>query len=316
MEQQEYQENRALLRMLVRTRSDFQDIRKALDNRIGRKANGQMQDLKEDQKRIFNTQDAEMLKAIADVVDKQESVVEKNLESVLSRFDCVYNWLGDQKGVGTMASSWLIGEFDVYKAETVSKMWQFSGMNPGLVRGRKSVKKSDYKPEMGIIIKELPAFKGGAVRVEVLTDTLVRGDRKTPGFLCPFHQRLRAALLGVLADGFIKAKSHYALDHYYALHTPDKYRTDRAAMKNRPELAGKYGRLDLSENLVEERRKGKVVQIAWKDTLDGHRDRAAKRKMVKGFLIDFYVAWRRCEGLSVRVPYAEEFLGKVHKKAA
>jgi hypothetical protein len=36
--------------------------------------------------------------------------------------------------------------------------------------------------------------------------------------------------------------------------------------------------------------------------------------MIKQFLKDLYVHWRTLEGLPVRQPYAEEYLGKVHSK--
>lgn len=312
-----HQENRSMLRMMLRSRLGSQDNRKALDNRIGRKADGDLQDLSKlpEGGRMLSIEDGDILKEISDVARRQEMYIEKRLKDVLGRFSHIYGWLQEQKGVGTIASAWLIGEFNIYKANTVSKMYQFSGLNPGMVRGRKSVKKNEYKLEMGTVVRELTSFKGGEKRVEVLTDTMIRGDRKTPGFLCPYNQKLRTALVGVLADGFIKVHAPYT-EHYYALHIPDKYRVDRLAMKRRPELAGKYGRRDLSDALVEERRKGKVINIAWKDTSDGHRDRDAKRKMIKEFLKDFYAAWRSFEGLPVRPPYAEEYLGKVHKKAA
>ena len=45
---------------------------------------------------------------------------------------------------------------------------------------------------------------------------------------------------------------------------------------------------------------------------DGHRKNAAIRYMVKMFLLDLYKEWRTLEGLPVREPYAEEYLGKRH----
>ena len=117
---------------------------------------------------------------------------------------------------------------------------------------------------------------------------MIRGDRLAPGYLSPFHQKLRAALIGVLAPGFIKAKAPYALNHYY----PYKDRLVNSDQITHP--------------------KGKKGEKPWKDTSKGHRDAAAKRKMIKAFLTDLYVAWREVEGLPVREPYAVEYLGKVH----
>jgi hypothetical protein len=133
--------------------------------------------------------------------------------------------------------------------------------------------------------------KDGTFRIE-LTNTLIRGDKLTAGFVAPFNKNIRTALCGVLADGFIKAQAPYALDHYY----PYKER------------------LANSEKITSEIRKAgsKPEEVAWKDAKLGHRDRAAKRKMIKAFLTDLYKAWRALEGLHVRAPYHEEYLGHKH----
>ena len=46
MNRDEYEKARRLVRMFTRTRDDLQAMRKAMDNRIGLKANGKDQDLK------------------------------------------------------------------------------------------------------------------------------------------------------------------------------------------------------------------------------------------------------------------------------
>ena len=280
-----------MVKALLRHRMKYQDVRKAADNQLGRKADGKLQDL--EFKRGFRKEDEEMLNALSDTNKLMEKEIEKKLEKVLKRFP-IYQWLKKQKGVGVIASAWIIGHFDIHKATTVSKMWMFAGLNPGMVCGKKSVKKSDYKKSMGEIVGELTFLADGEERYSVKTDTMVRGDKLTPGFLCPFNRKLRTALVGVLADGFIKAKAPYT-SHYYS------YKERQAN----------------SDYITNENKKGgKIAEIAWKDCTKGHRDRAAKRKMIKEFLKDLHIAWRGFEGLPVRHPYAEEYLGKVHKKAA
>ena len=91
---------------------------------------------------------------------------------------------------------------------------------------------------------------------------MVRGDKLTPGHVSPFNQKLRTALVGVLADGFIKQQNYYAMEFYY----PYK------------------ARLEQEENEV--LHIGKDVK--WKDVSKGHRDRAAKRYMIKMFIKDLY----------------------------
>ena len=260
------------VRLLVRLREDFQAMRKRMDNRIGRKADGKQQEIEE---REFRSEDLAAFAGFADTARSQEKQVEKELKKVLKRFPIYNEWLVNVKGVGTIASGWILAEYDIHRASTVSKLWQFTGLNPGLVVGKKRVENKD-----------------GSFSY-VATETLIRGDKMSPGFVAPFNKRLRVAMVGVLGDGFIKAKSPYALDYYY----PYK---ERLANSDKLTTVTKKG--------------GKAVEMAWKDTSKGHRDQAAKRYMIKMFLKDLYATWRALEGLPVREPYQEEYLG--HKHAA
>jgi hypothetical protein len=109
-------------------------------------------------------------------------------------------------------------------------------------------------------------------------------DRKVKGQKCPFNQFLRAKLCGVLGSGFLKANSPYR--EYYD------------NMKNRLESEN-WG--TASKNPTDKKR-----------PKAGHQHKAANRYMIKMFLKDLYVAWRTLEGLEVREPYQEEYLGKRH----
>lgn len=259
-------EDKQAVRMLVRAREDFQAMRKRMDNRIGRKADGTGQDIEE---REFSPDDIVMFGSIADASRDQEKAIEKMLKKTLKRFPIYNDYLLGVKGIGTIAAGWIIAEYDIHKATTVSKLWQFTGLNSSLINGKKRVENKD----------------GSFSYVE--TGERIRGDKLTAGHVAPFNKRLRTALLGVMADGFIKSQNTYALEYYY----PYK------------------ARLENEENTVTHIGK----DVAWKDVTKGHRDRAAKRYMLKMFLKDLYVVWRTMEGLEVRKPYQEEYLGHVHQ---
>lgn len=283
--------DRQLVRMLVRSREDFQAMRKRNDNRLGRKADGTEQtNLTE---RVFSEEDAGILGGVSDAARQQEKDLEKQLREALKRFPVYTEFLNGVKGVGEIAAGWIVGEYDIHIADTPSKLWQFTGLNPDLVRGKKRVAVDKYTPGMGKVVSEYRDKDGKAEEYVVLTDELVRGDKLTPGFVAPFNKRLRTAMVGVLADGFIKAQSSYALEYYY----PYKER------------------LANSENEVEEisTAGAKPKDVAWKEAKKAHRDRAAKRYMIKMFLVDLYKAWRPLEGLPVRPSYHEEKLGHKHK---
>lgn len=259
------------VRLLVRAREDFQHQRKRMDNRMGRKADGTEQNITE---RAIAVDDANLFHGIADAARHQEKDIEKNLKKLLVRFPIYTEWLLGVKGVGTIAAAQIIGNIDIHKATTVSKIWQYCGLNPGMIEGKKRVENPDGSFQL------------------IPTGKMIRGDKLTAGFVAPFNINIRISLCGVLADGFIKAQAPYAMEHYY----PYKER------------------LANSEKMtIEIRKKGaKPEELAWKDAKIGHRDRAAKRKMIKAFLADLYTAWRTLEGLTVRPPYQEEYLGHKH----
>jgi hypothetical protein len=109
-------------------------------------------------------------------------------------------------------------------------------------------------------------------------------DRKIKGQKCPYNQFLRSKLCGVLGSSFIKCQAPYSQFYYN--------------MKTRLE-AENWG-MDSKNPVNKDKPKA------------GHQHKAAIRYMIKMFLKDLYVAWRTLEGLSVREPYQEEYLGKKH----
>jgi hypothetical protein len=286
------EQDRQIVKMLVRAREDFQDMRKRMDNRIGRKADGQAQDLENADRRVMAPEDVGMFSGIADAAHSQEAVIEKEMKKVLKRFPIYTEWLKGVKGVGPIAAGWIVGEYDIHRADTVSKLWQFTGLNPGMVRGKKRVPATEKAKWEGRILATIYGENKKPEHYIVASDQMVRGDKLTPGHVAPFNKRLRTALVGVMADGFIKAQNEYCMQYYYP------YKT----------------RLEAEESTVEEVAKAgaKSKAIAWKDAKKGHRDRAAKRYMIKMFLKDLYAAWRAIEGLPVREPYQVEYLGKKH----
>lgn len=272
--------NKQALRILVRAREDFQAQRKRMDNRIGRKADGSDQDIDE---RYFRAPDLESFVDIADAAKEQEKLIEKKLNKMLERFDIYTEWLKDVKGVGTISSAHIIGEFDIHKGKTVSKLWQYAGLNPSKIRGKKRIQTKNpkaYTPKN----KAWKVLSRKEDHVIVLTDTMIRGDKLESGFISPYNKGLKTALMGVLASGFIKAQAPYALDYYY----PYKER-----LENREDKVMHNGE-----------------KTPWKDVSKGHRDMAAKRYMIKMFLKDLYAVWRGLEGLDVREPYKEQYLYK------
>jgi len=100
------------------------------------------------------------------------------------------------------------------------------------------------------------------------------------------NKTLRTVLFNT-GDSMIKCRSPYR----------DVYDNDKA-------------RLEVSKKIVKSRNtQGKMIECEWKDTKPCHRHGAAKRKMLKHFLADFWFVWRTIEELSTPNLYVEEKLG-------
>ena len=284
-------DERATLKMYVKARMSFQDIRKAMDNRVGRKADGTDQDIAD---RNFEVEDFKNFVKIADSARGQEDFIEKELQKKLNDIPFYRDWLKNVKGVGPISAAWILGCFDIETATTASKLHAYAGLSPGMVRGQIRVKPKEYKESQGRIIKIFMDKKGKPETYIVETDKLVRADRRTKGFQIPFNAPLKTALMGLLAKQFMLKCNPYR-----------KFYDDRKNRKRNSE-----GRV-VSDD---ENNKRKDDWALWSEVSKGHLDSDAKRYMIKMFLIDLYAAWREYEGLPVREPYAAEYLGKKHEQ--
>ena len=125
----------------------------------------------------------------------------------------------------------------------------------------------------------------GKTAITVTTER-VQGDKKTKGFLCPCNMFLKKMLLGVLGPSFLKCKSPYTEFYYNIRH---RYESENWGIASKNPTDKKLPKAN-------------------------HQHRAANRYMVKQFVADLYEAWRRMEGLPVREPYQQEYLGHTHNE--
>jgi len=285
------QQERKELKALVRTMYDYQAMRTVTANRLRFKKDEEEmnEDFMDDAE--ISEKDYDAVNFTYETSKRVEKRLEKEIRKIVRQEPIYEKYLVKVLGCAELMAAAIICEVDIERATTVSKIWQFAGLNPGQVKGKKIVKITK-KTDTSALIKQYENQKGEQCGI-IVSDDLVRGDRKTPGYVAPFNSWLRTKLCGVLAGGMIKAsgsvneeKINYATKFYY----PYK------------------ARLQQEENKVMHLGK----ETAWKDTSKGHQDSAAKRYMIKMFLKDLYVAWRTIEGLEVRKPYQEEYLGHKH----
>jgi hypothetical protein len=181
--------DRSELRATVRNLYDIQKMRIAMGNRAGIKKNGEEQKSKG---MMDKTEKAQLHYDIGymNLVEAEQEML-KGLKKTVEQTEIWRTFLKDVKGCGTLMAAVLISEIDVTKANTVSAVWQFAGLNSGMVFGRKK--------------------DGDSV---VVTEELIRGDKMKSGYLAPYNPFLKTKLLGVLASCFIKSRSEYSKIYY------------------------------------------------------------------------------------------------------
>ena len=131
--------------------------------------------------------------------------------------------------------------------------------------------------------------------------------RRKKGEKVTYSPFLRDKMLGVLSECLIKCNSPWRkfYDDY-------KHRKKTTMVKvcmgcaNKPPKEKKECKRPKCKNC-----EGKVYDVPW-GASDLHRANAAKRYMIKMFLMEMWVKWRTLEGLDTRPPYCVEYLGVVH----
>jgi len=266
------------------TYHNCQQQRVKIGNRMGLTADGLKQNVP---LRTLWAGGTHYLAGVYDSAYAQEKFIAMRMKEVVQVFPVWKEFMLGVKGCGEISAAAILSTIDIDRADTVSKLWQLAGFNPSMILGKIRVETDDpdYTPKEGVVFERRNGY------VIVQTNKQVRGDRYTDGFNLSFNKAFRTQLIGVLAPSLIQMQDHYCFEYYY----PEKER------------------LANSSNMTTERVKGRPDRVLmWKDTILGHRDAAAKRKMIKMFLRDLYVVWRKLEGLEVRETYQERYLGHAH----
>lgn len=203
----------------------------------------------------------------------------KEVQRLLKGIPIYENFLKDVRGIGPTLSGVLISEIHIENCNTASQLWAWCGLS---------------------------VENGHAVKPK-------RGEKLR------YNPWLKYKLLKVMGDCFIKSKSPYT-DFFY------NYRT-RKENQQVPICMGCNGtggvtRVKRDEEVEVGTKKPRKKAVCPNCEGTGgpapwggspkHRQAAANRYMVKMFLLDLWKEWRKLEGLEVRVPYAEEYLNRIH----
>ena len=250
--------------------------------------------------------DAKALKLFAGYADTFKEK-EKELETIIGTFikstDFWKKYAKNVSGLGPTLAAVIYTSIDIERATTASKILSIAGLGQekeftlkyrdGTVNraGKKTFGKwksaqvwaTSEQNAMKVIprIKETEAAGPRKLREFkdiARTGNVVQTQRKHTGQYPSFNQFLKNKFIDTLGSSFLKSVSSKYKTFYY------DYRERNADTRNE---------------------KGEHLN-------DLHLHRRANRHMLKHFVQDMYAAWRKIEGLEVRVPYAEEYLDKVH----
>jgi len=275
------------LKQKIKNFYDIQAARIAAAGRIPKKG----------MKVILSDDDIKHLQYTAEKLKNAEGFVLAQIEKDLEYFTIWTNFLKDIRGCGPTMASIIISEFDIRKADTVSKMWAYAGLamqSKWLVIYRQSKKgkpteKTVWATSRNNAAAVIPMPRNGK-ETRPIIDSIVPVDgtwerqKRRPGQYPGYNQFLKTKLIGVLGSCFLKSSSPYR--EFY-----DNYKNRKTSQN-----WGGY----------EDKKTGKLKSI------DGHRHNAATRYMVKMFLKDLWVKWRELEGLEVRPAYQEEYLAHTY----
>jgi hypothetical protein len=261
-------------------------------------------------------------------------------------------WLKDQKGIGPTLGAFLIGEINIEKCTTVSKLWAWLGL---------SVDKAECPvcAGNGVLDDHDPDTREPIVCKNCNGDGIVgQSQRLRKGQKAKYDPRRKAKVLHVLGTSLIKASPLYKKpkdpetgkvtedESLWEELPPTKWRKlydDYKHRKTNQVVPVCMGCLGTGKRNVGKNKFGEVkdVDMIPKEHLDPdaktvekpcwncdgtgvdapwgrdnkHRHAAAVRYMVKQFLLELHTQWRLLEGLPVRKPYAEEYLGRTHNAA-
>jgi len=269
----------------------------------------------------------------------------QHLGKVLAGIPIYDQFLSKVRGCGTAMAGVILSEINIHRAEYVSSLWAYAGLDAVYV--------AEYTDDKNKV-HQIPAWKvdahydagntddflaegkypitmtsvGRSRREVCLVDreyTTREGDTATRKSIT-YNPFLKTKLIGVLATSFLRSGGTVLVNG------------DRLGAAKRALLAkehGYTGEKDEDQQNAFLRSKGFTVEVDrseyaaayynYKNRIendprhasktDGHRHAMALRFAVKRFLADLYRHWRPLEGLAVAPEYSEAKLGKVHGKA-
>jgi hypothetical protein len=217
-------------------------------------------------------------------LEQQETRQFDQLIFTLEKIPVYTEYLIDVRGVGPALAAVLITYLDPAKARYISSFWKYCGLDVG------------------------PDGAGRSRRAEHLIDREYIDKNGNPAtrLSTTYNPWLKMKLLGGLGPSFLRSNSPWReqFDNYKhrILSDPNKNKVTLTEWKKEFTRCKKA----IADKEMTEEQMGEIMRALWSP---GRIKNAAIRYMIKQFLADFWVHWRRLEGLEVTEPYAVAKLG-------
>lgn len=272
----------------------------------------------------LSEQDKRFLEQMQHGLHALEKSAVKYTKQTLKGVPIYEEWLSKQRGVGPMMAAVIIGTIDIEVASVPSKIWRYAGLDvmPG-GQGRRRVKGSrlTYNPWLKTKLVKVLAdsmIKGYSVDADGEYYYTTRGKNDEGEWQKVVHYwdgspAGKADANGIpypwrkIYDDYKHRKATQIVDPCMLCRGSGKYPVPKGWKPGMPKP-------ETTASTVCSNCEGKGVGPWGKS--GAHRDAAARRYMIKLFLVELYKVWRPLEGLPVHPSYQEEKLGHTHGQRA
>lgn len=229
-------------------------------------------------------------------LEQQIDMQEARLKYVLEDFQIYNEFLDPVRGCGPKMGAVIVALLDPYLARSPSSFWRYCGLD--VVNGEGHNRSEEHMVTVKYVDKD------GEVK-----------DRKSIGY----NPEAKTLIGYVLATCILKSGLRRVKDaegnKTKQLTAISKYAQIFLDYRSRLEHHEKYGThndtvIDEARTAAAKKKNPKIKKIMV--TGKGRRMRMAMRYMMKMFLMDLHIAWRKVENLPVTLPYHEAKLGRKH----
>lgn len=337
-------EKRQRIRHAVRFFYDVQKLRIQSGNRSGGQA--------EDSEIALDEDDVAFMKAQSDGLEELEGNALKEISRLIKRVPIYEEWLKEQSGCGPTMAGVIISEIDIHACSTPSQLWAYCGLgvaDDGRTMRRQEGKKAGFNPWLkgkmvsvlaGCIIKA----NGGKLRrlrLEAINKALGDNYLKSEAYKTflvekfpdlPPSKRVAKGIPLTVNDFLEAVCEHHEitlprLDGWVGFYENYKHRKANQILDLCMNCQGTGVYVERSKGTKGGKRstepktpskpspcgncKGTGGPAPWGYSA-AHRNNAAKRYMIKMFLLEMWKTWRGLEDLPIPPSYSEQYLGMKH----